>query len=310
MSIPVASLSDFSSSDAERRARFVRVLGDALHDFGFVSITDHGIDRSRIREAYDVAAEFFALPLDKKRESFIEGSKGNRGFVAFGSEHAKNRKVGDLKEFFHLGPDLPDLGPGGANAFPSAVPRFEPAMRALFADLEGVATTLLSAVAEYLAVPRDTFTKMATGGNSILRVIHYPPLKDAFIPGGVRAAEHEDINLMTLLCESTSAGLELLTRDGRWLPVDAPPGHIVVDSGDMMQLVTNGVIPSTTHRVVNPPSDADDKVRYSMPFFVHPYPSCPLVPLESCISDSRPAKYEATTAHEFLETRLRELGLA
>lgn len=308
-SIPVVSLADYASGDDARRAHFVRTFGDGLREFGFVSVTDHGIAPERIRAAYAAIAEFFALPDGEKKKSFIEGSGGNRGYVAFGAEHAKNRKVGDLKEFFHVGRDLPELGPGGANAFPAAVPSFEPATRALFADLEKTAGTLLEALAAYFDAPRDTFTKMSVNGNSILRLIHYPPLKNAFIPGGVRAAEHEDINLLTLLCESTSAGLEILTRDGRWLAVEAPPGHIVVDSGDMMQLVTNGVLPSTTHRVVNPPSDREDVVRYSMPFFVHPYPSCPLAPLSFCTSDDAPARYEATTAQGFLERRLRELGL-
>jgi len=308
-SIPVVSLADYTSSDEARRARFVRTFGDALREFGFVSVADHGIATERIRAAYASAAAFFALPVEEKKKSFIEGSGGNRGYVAFGAEHAKNRAVGDLKEFFHVGRDLPDLGPGGANAFPAGVPSFEPDTRALFADLERTATTLLEALADHFTAPRDTFTRMTVGGNSILRLIHYPPLREAFIPGGVRAAEHEDINLLTLLCESTAAGLEILTRDGRWLAVEAPPGHIVVDSGDMMQLITNGVLPSTTHRVVNPPSDEDDVVRYSMPFFVHPYPSCPLAPLPFCVSAERPARHEATTAQGFLEHRLKELGL-
>ncbi len=307
--IPVVSLADYASDDEARRTRFVRTFGDALREFGFVSVKDHGIPTERIREAYAAIAEFFALPETEKRKSFIDGSGGNRGYVAFGAEHAKNRKVGDLKEFFHVGRDLPDLGPGGANAFPAAVPRFEPSTRALFGDLERTAATLLEALADHFGAPRDTFTKMIENGNSILRLIHYPPLKEAFIPGGVRAAEHEDINLLTLLCESTSAGLEILTRDGRWLAVEAPPGHIVVDSGDMMQLITNGVLPSTTHRVVNPSSDSEDVVRYSMPFFVHPYPSCPLAPLPFCTSADAPPRYEATTAQGFLERRLRELGL-
>lgn len=307
--IPVVSLADYASGDEARRARFVGTFGDALREFGFVSVTDHGIATERIRAAYASVADFFALPEAEKKKSFIEGSGGNRGYVAFGAEHAKNRKVGDLKEFFHVGRDLPDLGPGGANAFPAAVPRFEPDTRSLFADLERTAGTLLEALADHFGAPRDTFTKMIANGNSILRLIHYPPLKDAFIPGGVRAAEHEDINLLTLLCESTAAGLEILTRDGRWLAVDAPPGHIVVDTGDMMQLTTNGVLPSTTHRVVNPSSDSEDVVRYSMPFFVHPYPSCPLAPLPFCTSADAPPRYEATTAQGFLEKRLRELGL-
>lgn len=308
-SIPVASLSEFVRGSAAARADFVHVFGSALREFGFVSITDHGIAPERIRGAYAVAERFFALPIESKRRSRVEGSGGNRGFVGFGVEHAKHRKVGDLKEFFHVGRELPELGPGGVNAFPAEVPEFEAATRALFTDLEGVARTLLDALADSFGVERSTFTPMMEGGNSILRIIHYPPLRDAFLPGAVRAAEHEDINLLTLLCESTAAGLEILTRDGRWLPVEAPPGHIVVDSGDMLARITNGKIPSTTHRVVNPPSTEQDVVRYSMPFFVHPYPNCVLAPLEFCLSPGGPPPPPPTTAQAFLETRLRELGL-
>lgn len=307
--IPVVSLTDFTAGDDAQRARFVRAFGDALSEFGFVSVRDHGIAPERIRAAYRSIGEFFALPPAEKKRSVIDGSGGNRGYVAFGAEHAKDRRVGDLKEFFHVGRDLPALGAGGKNAFPEAVPSFEPDTRALFGELEATARTLLEALAAYFDAPRETFTAMIEGGNSILRLIHYPPLRDAFIPGGVRAAEHEDINLLTLLCESTASGLEILTRDGRWLAVEAPPGHIVVDSGDMMQLLTNGRLPSTTHRVVNPPSGEDDVARYSMPFFVHPYPSCPLAPLSFCTSESEPARYAPTTAQGFLEHRLKELGL-
>lgn len=307
-SIPIVSLSDFVHGDAEARRRFVTTFGDALHEFGFVSVDRHGIDPGHIRRTYAAAAEFFGADATTKQGCAIPGSGGNRGYVGFGAEHAKNRKVGDLKEFYHVGRELPELGPGGTNAFPASVPALEPATRTLYADLEDVARVLLAALADYFGAPPDTFTKMIVGGNSILRLIHYPPLREAFVPGGVRAAEHEDINLLTLLCESTAAGLEILTRDGRWLAVDAPAGHIVVDSGDMMQLITNGKLPSTTHRVVNPPSSEDDQRRYSMPFFVHPYPSCPLAPLPFCVGDE-PPRYEATTAQGFLEKRLRELGL-
>jgi len=308
-SIPIVSLSDYLHGTEAARASFVRVFGDALREFGFVSVKDHGIAPERIRAAYAAAARFFALPVEEKQRSRVDGSGGNRGYVGFGAEHSKHRKVGDLKEFFHVGRDLPALGAGGVNAFPSAAPELEPTARALFDDLDGVARTLLDALADWFGADRATFTSMIRGGNSILRLIHYPRLADAFIPGAVRAAEHEDINLLTLLCESTSAGLEILTRDGRWLPVAAPPGHIVVDSGDMMQLVTNGRTPSTTHRVVNPPSTEEDVVRYSMPFFVHPYPTCPLAPLPFCVSADEPARFEPTTAQGFLEKRLRELGL-
>ncbi|MDB4946643.1 MAG: Oxidoreductase [Labilithrix sp.] len=308
-SIPVVSLADYLHGDAAARARFVGTFGEALQELGFVSVKDHAIDPSHIRAAYDVVRAFFARPLEEKKASVVEGSGGNRGFVAFGAEHAKNRKVGDLKEFFHLGRELPELGPGGRNAFPASVPAFEPTTRTLFADLERTARTLLEALAEHFGAERSTFTSMIEGGNSILRLIHYPALAEAFVPGAVRAAEHEDINLLTLLCESTSAGLEILTREGRWLAVEAPPGHIVVDSGDMMQLLTNGRLPSTTHRVVNPDAGADDVARYSMPFFVHPFPTCPLEPLPFCVPEGERPRYEATTAQRFLEKRLRELGL-
>lgn len=308
-SIPIVSLSDYLHGTDAARDAFVRVFGDALREFGFVSVKDHGIAPDRIRAAYAAAATFFALPLEEKLRSRVEGSGGNRGYVGFGAEHARHRKVGDLKEFFHVGRDLPELGPGGVNAFPVGAPDLEPTTRALFDELEGVARALLDALADGFGADRSTFTSMIRGGNSILRLIHYPRLADAFIPGAVRAAEHEDINLLTLLCESTGAGLEILTRDGRWLPVAAPPGHIVVDSGDMMQLLTNGRIPSTTHRVVNPPSDEEDLVRYSMPFFVHPYPACPLAPLPFSVSADDPPRFAPTTAQGFLEMRLRELGL-
>ncbi len=308
--IPIVSLASFTRGSSGERARFVSEFGGALREFGFVSVTDHGVDAKRIERAYASAADFFALDRARKDRSVVEGSAGNRGYVGFGAEHAKNRKVGDLKEFFHVGRELPALGAGGKNSFPADVSSFETDTRALFDELENAARTMLEALAEYFGAPRTTFSDMIVGGNSILRLIHYPPLKDAFIPGAVRAAEHEDINLLTLLCESTAAGLEILTRDGSWLPVAAPKGHIVVDSGDMMQLITNGVLPSTTHRVVNPPSTEEDKRRYSMPFFVHPYPECALAPLPFCVSESQPARYEATTANAFLAKRLRDLGLA
>lgn len=308
-SIPVVSLAEYQRGTPAERERFVRTFGEALRTFGFVSVKDHGVPTENIRAAYETIARFFAQPLEVKKKYVVEGSGGNRGFVAFGAEHAKDRKVGDLKEFFHVGREIPSLGVAGTNAFPAEVPEFEPTTRELFGKLEDTARTMLEALADVFEAPKDTFTKMIVGGNSILRLIHYPPLKDAFIPGGVRAAEHEDINLVTLLCESTAAGLEILTRDGTWLAVEAPPGHIVVDTGDMMQLITNGELPSVTHRVVNPPSGAEDVVRYSMPFFVHPYPTCPLEVLPFCTDETTPAKFAPTTAQGFLETRLRELGL-
>lgn len=311
--IPVLDLSHYTRGTAQERDRFVKAWGDGLVEFGFVSIVNHGVDDDLIRRTYRDAERLFALPAEVKRRYVIPDGGGQRGYTPFGQEHAKNRKVGDLKEFWHVGRDL---GPGnprrslyGANVWPSELDTFKANTLGLFDALDAAAATMLQALADFFTLPRTTFSDMARDGNSVLRIIHYPPLKDMFIPGGVRAAEHEDINLITLLCESTSSGLELLTRQNEWLAIDSVRGQIVVDSGDMLSRVTNEVIPSTTHRVVNPKSTDDDQVRYSMPFFVHPYPECSLRILDACVTPERPRKYPDITADEFLRQRLREIGL-
>lgn len=312
-SIPSIDLSHYLSGTPHERAAFVKTLGDGIKRFGFISLGNHGIEPSLIRRAYTDAERFFALPTSAKQAYEVAGGGGQRGYTGFGKEHAKNRAVGDLKEFFHVGRDL---GTGharaatyGPNVWPRELDSFKESTLALFTALDATAATLLTALADYFAVAPGHFADMARDGNSILRIIHYPPLKERFIPGGVRAAEHEDINLITLLCESTSSGLEILTREGDWLPVEALRGQIVVDSGDMLSRVTNEVIPSTTHRVVNPKSAQDDVVRYSMPFFVHPYPECVLDTLPGCISAQNPKKAGAITADAFLRQRLKEIGL-
>ncbi len=312
--IPLLDLSNYTKGTTAERSRFVGAWGDGLKEFGFVSIVNHGVDDVLIRRAYDDAEQFFALTKETKNQYDIPNGGGQRGFTSFGKEHAKNRKVGDLKEFWHVGRDLPADSPKravqyGENVWPREVPRFRESTQALFGALDSAAAVLLHALAGYFQMPQNTFSDMAQDGNSILRIIHYPPLKDMFVPGGVRAAEHEDINLITLLCESTASGLEILTRQNEWLAVDALKGQIVVDSGDMLSRVTNEVIPSTTHRVVNPPSTSDDVVRYSMPYFVHPYPQCKLKVFDQCITQENPKRFDGITADEFLKQRLREIGL-
>jgi isopenicillin N synthase-like dioxygenase len=310
--IPLLDLTDYSSGSASKKAQFVRVFGDALKEFGFVSIEGHGIDDGLIRRTYKEVERFFQLP-EATKKAYALGNAGQRGYTGFGKEHAKNRTIGDLKEFWHVGRDLPaghrHLPIYGDNVWPKEVPAFREHTQALYDALDGAARKMLEALADYFGVAKDTFSAMAKDGNSILRVIHYPPLREKFVPGAVRAAEHEDINLITLLCEGTSSGLEILTRDGEWIPVDTLRGQIVVDSGDMLSRVTNNVIPATTHRVVNPKGAEDDVERYSMPFFVHPYPDCVLRPLPQTETPDNPAKYEPITADQFLKQRLREIGL-
>ena len=311
--VPLVNLSHYRSGTPEERARFVRVFGEALKEFGFVSVEGHGIDDGLIRRTYADVASFFGLPEQVKQRYHLAGVGGQRGYTPFGKEHAKNRTVGDLKEFWHVGRDLPEGHPrrpkaGAQNVWPEEVPGFRTNTLALYSALDEAAAVMLQAVAEYFGIARNTFSDMARDGTSTLRVIHYPPLKEKFVPGAVRAAEHEDINLITLLCEGTASGLEILTRDGEWIPVDTLRGQIVVDSGDMLSRITNGVIPATTHRVVNPPSLAEDNTRYSMPFFVHPYPECMLQALPGTVTPEKPGQ-PPITADAFLKQRLREIGL-
>ena len=309
--IPLVNLSHYRSGTPQERARFVQVFGDALKEFGFVSVEGHGVDDALIRRTYADVERFFSLSEGVKRHYTVPGGAGQRGYTGYGQEHAKNRTVGDLKEFWHVGRELPATHPHfsphyGPNVWPAEVSSFRENTLGLFNALDSAAAVMLEALADYFGVTRGTFSSMAQDGNSILRLIHYPPLKERFIPGGVRAAEHEDINLITLLCEGTASGLELLTRDGEWIPVDTLRGQIVVDSGDMLSRVTNGVIPATTHRVVNPKSAEDDTTRYSMPFFVHPYPQCVL---ETLPVTATGAGLPPITADAFLQQRLREIGL-
>lgn len=311
--VPLVNLSDYRHGTAREREAFVRTFGEGLREFGFVSVEGHGVDSDLIRRTYADVARFFALPVKVKKKYEVEGGGGQRGYTGFGKEHAKNRTIGDLKEFWHVGRELPPghkhLSAYGHNIWPTEVETFKENTLALFDALDAAAKVMLRALADWFGVPQETFAEMAEDGNSILRCIHYPPLGSQFEPGAVRAAEHEDINLITLLCEATASGLEILTRDGEWIAVDTKPGQIVVDSGDMLQRVTNDVIPSTTHRVVNPRTPEEDVTRYSMPFFVHPYPECSLKPLPVTETKDNPARYPEITADQFLRQRLREIGL-
>lgn len=308
--IPVLDLQLFQADGFERQ-KFVTQLGHALETTGFFAVTNHGVDPDLIKQAYQVAQQFFELPTATKCQYELPALNGQRGFTSFGKEHAKDHSVPDLKEFWHIGRELPSghtLATNyAANLQVAEVPQFHPVMAQLYAQLEACAIALLQACALYLGEPETLLSEMVRDGDTILRIIHYPPIPLNINPASLRAAPHEDINLITLLCEATDDGLELLQRDGSWLPIRSLPGQIIVDSGDMLQQLTNGLLKSTTHRVVNPECNRDR--RFSMPFFVHPRQEVDLTPLPTCVARTGTSPFPSITAGAYLMQRLREIGL-
>lgn len=307
--VPELSLMSFVNGTNNDKARFVDDLFRGLKDYGFIVLEDHPVDHKLTAKAYDLIHEFFQLPEEKKRQYVCKEGGGQRGYTAFGVEHAKNSKYPDLKEFWHVGREslvnpakfqkyFPD------NIWPTEINEFQDTFLKLYNGLDITATLMLDALGMALDVPQSYFRSMLEDGNSILRPIHYPPLGPNAPKNAVRAAAHEDINLITVMVGATTSGLELLDRDGKWLPVQMNERQLVVDSGDMLSRITNDIIPATTHRVVNP--DIDD-TRYSMPFFVHPNPDTVLKCIPSCIENGE--KYPAINSHEWLMIRLKEIGL-
>lgn len=312
-SIPVVDLRDWTSGTPAQRAAAAKTIGDALNDVGFFSVVSHGVEPKLITQAYDEVAKLFELPTQNKLRYEVAELKGQRGYTSFGREHAKDHKAPDLKEFWHVGQELPGghrfQSIYGRNIWPEELATFRPVMLELFKQLELCSHSLLEACAVYLDEPEGLFRDMTKDGDTILRLIHYPPVPPDAHPASIRAAPHEDINFITLLCEATASGLELLQRDGQWRSIHSLQGQIIVDAGDMLQHLTNSFFKSTTHRVVNPGNSRER--RFSMPFFVHPRGEVDLTPMPACVQKSGgKALYPERTARQFLDQRLREIGLA
>jgi isopenicillin N synthase-like dioxygenase len=301
-----------SSRRADARG-FARAMGESYERFGFAIVSDHGLDAGLINRAAARAKEFFALPDEVKRRYYVEGGAGQRGYTPFGRENAKGAALADLKEFYHVGRDLSEghrygsvMGP---NLWPEEVPGFRQDVYGLYQALDELGRELLSALATYLELQADFFDASVREGNSVLRLLHYPPVAPS--ASGVRAGAHEDINAITLLLGAEEAGLQLLDRSGRWLDVNPPEGALVVNIGDMLQRLTNHRLPSTTHRVVNPARERAHVSRYSIPFFLHFAPDYLIETLPSCFLADNPNRYpEPITAQAYLEERLAEIGLA
>lgn len=303
---------DIRRFDTEPEA-FVAELGAAYREWGFAGIRGHGIPQSLIDAAYEDFRAFFALPDDAKRRYHVPGGGGARGYTPFGVETAKGSKHFDLKEFWHVGRELPPDSRHRAvmadNLWPAEVPGFREHALALYRALDALGSRVLSALALHIGLPQDWFADKTDAGNSILRPIHYPPITAPDVPN-VRSGAHEDINLITLLVGASAEGLQVLSRKGEWVPFTADADTIVVNIGDMLQRLTNHVYPSTTHRVVNPPGESARQPRYSVPFFLHPNPDFLIDVLPSCVSPENPSRYpEPITAQGYLEERLREIKL-
>jgi isopenicillin N synthase-like dioxygenase len=305
--IPVVDLGDWNEGAAARH-RFVTTLGESLADTGFFAVRNHGVSDALLQRAYQVAAEFFHKPADIKARYHDAAKKGQRGYTGMGKEHAKDSQAADLKEFWQVGRPGWNHPLWGDNPEVPEVPDFVSTLTELYRKLDELGGVLLRAAALYIDEPIDRFAELANRSDTIVRILYYPPVGKDVPPGAVRAAAHEDINLITLLSGATSEGLELLRRDGTWMPVHTGFDTIVVDSGDMLQNLTNGLYKSTTHRVVNP-ADASSE-RYSMPCFVHARAEVDLTPLPSCVARTGgEPRYPRITAGEYLEQRLREIGL-
>ena len=312
MNIPVVDLVEFLSGDEMQKRSFVNKLGQAYEEVGFVAVQHHGISAELIDRLYKMVQQFFSLPLEKKKRFEIKGLAGQRGYTSFGQEHAKGSDAPDLKEFFQYGQVLQ---PGGVktedypdNVSVEDVEGFDKTFIEAYRAFEKSGNALLAAIALYLGLPEDYFKEKIQNGNSILRAIHYPPIT-VEPKSAIRAEQHEDINLITLLVGASADGLQILTRQGDWVPVTSLPGQIVVNVGDMLQRLTNNKLRSTTHRVVNPSRELWHTSRFSIPFFLHPRSEVSLACLNECITVNNPKVYQDITAGAYLDERLREIGL-
>lgn len=310
--VPSVDLKDFISGDPKRKQKFVEEIGSAFENIGFVALSGHFLSDELVENLYSEIKKFFNLPQETKDSYEIAGIGGQRGYTSFGKEHAKGRKEGDLKEFWHFGQYVED-NPKLAEEYPDNViveelPKFNKVGKETYKMLEKTAKYVLRALAIHLDLKEKYFDEYIKNGNSILRPIHYPPITSE-PKNAVRAAAHGDINLITLLMGAHGKGLQVQNHKGEWVDAIAKPDELMINVGDMLSRLSNDKLKSTIHQVVNPPRELWDTSRYSVPFFMHPVSEMPLDCLENCVDEHHPKRYEDITAGEFLHERLIELGL-
>jgi len=310
--IPSVDLTDFLSDDHSKKEKFILQIGKAYEEIGFVALKGHFLSDQLTDNLYREVKAFFNLSSEVKNKYEIKDLAGQRGYTSFGKESAKGKKEGDLKEFWHFGQEVKNDDLLGKiypeNVQVSEIKNFNKIGMEAFRNLEKTAIYVLRALALYIGLNEFYFDNYVINGNSILRPIHYPPIIGE-PKGAVRAAEHGDINLITLLMGASASGLEVQNKEGKWIPVTALPEQLVINVGDMLQRLTNNKLRSTIHRVVNPPKEDWGKSRFSIPFFTHPKSNMDLICLDKCIDEEHPKLYEDITAGEYLNERLRELGL-
>ncbi len=311
MSIPTVDLAAFLQADKAEKEKFVQQLGKAYEEVGFVAVKNHGIPDALIKDLYQHVQQFFSLPLEQKRKYELPEMAGQRGYTSFGTEHAKGSDAPDLKEFFQYGQVASDGFTADnypANVRVDQVEGFNKTFEEAYRAFETSGKALLQAIALYLGLDESYFDEFINNGNSILRAIHYPPITHE-PKSAIRAEQHEDINLITLLVGASADGLEILSKSGTWVAVTSLPDQIVVNVGDMLQRLTNNKLKSTTHRVVNPDRSLWHTSRFSIPFFLHPVAAMSLKCLDNCIDELHSKAYDDTSAGEYLDERLREIGL-
>lgn len=310
--IPLVDLSKYVHGDEQQKKEFVKEIGSAFHNVGFVGVKNHGVPKEVIDGYFEASKKFFSLPTATKKQYELAGLAGQRGYTSFGKEHAKQSQVADLKEFFQSGQyvsedhPLKEIYPD--NPFVEEAPEFSILGKKLYKAFENSGGHLLKAIALHLGLEENYFDDKIQDGNSILRSIHYPPITEE-PKSAIRAEQHEDINLITLLVGASAGGLQLLNAEGEWLDIVPGEDELVINVGDMLQRLTNNYLKSTTHRVINPPKHLWHVPRISIPFFLHPKSEMDLTCLESCVSDENPLHYDPITAGEYLDERLREIGL-
>ncbi|WP_405206759.1 isopenicillin N synthase family dioxygenase [Aquimarina sp. LLG6339-5] len=310
--IPSVDLADFLSEDPSQKQKFVDEIGKAYEEIGFVALKNHFLSDNLVEELYKEVKEFFALPVTDKQKYEIEGLGGQRGYISFGKEHAKGKKEGDLKEFWHFGQEPSEdanlIEEYPPNVIVEELKNFNNTGMEAYRMLEKTGIHVLRALAIYIGLDEHYFDHWASNGNSILRPIHYPPITEE-PKGAVRAGAHGDINLITLLMGASTGGLQVQRKDGEWIDAIPQEDELVINVGDMLERHTNNKLRSTIHRVINPPKEQWGKPRYSIPFFMHPRSDMKLNCLEECITKDNPKHYDDITAGDFLHQRLVEIGL-